>query len=230
MLHTTQGIVLSNIKYRETSIIAKIFTEAFGLQSYIIQGVRTKKPKHNIALFQPLTLLNMVVYYRKHASIQRVAEVQCCTPNNNILANIKKATMTVFLAEFLAKVIREEEHNERLFNFLWREVVSLNEKIAGYEFFYLTFMLQLGHHLGFGISNFKDIYTQLRRSGQHWEIDQKTLEHLNALLPHNTTTPGQINMNKGVKRSVTDAIIRFYQLHIDTLGTLKSLKVLQEIS
>lgn len=116
MLHTTQGIVLSNIKYRETSIIAKIFTEAFGLQAYIIQGVRTKKPIQH-CLFQLLTLLDMVVYYRKHRGIQRMAEVQCCTSNINILANIKKATMAVFLAEFLAKVIREEEHNEKLFNF-----------------------------------------------------------------------------------------------------------------
>lgn len=108
-------------------------------------------------------------------------------------------------------------------------MVSLNEKIAGYEFFYLTFMLQLRHHLGFGISNFQDIYKQLRRSGQHWEIDQETLESLNALLP-NSKIHGQIKMDRGVKRRVTDAIIKFYQLHIDTLGTLKSLKVLQEIS
>ena len=229
MLYTTQGIVLSNIKYRETSIIAKIFTEAFGLQAYIIQGVRMKKPKYNMALFQPLTLLDMVVYYRKERGIQRVTEVQCCTPNSNILVNIKKATMAVFLAEFLAKVIREEEHNETLFNFLWQAVLCLNEKIVGYEFFYLTFMLQLGHHLGFGISNFQDIYTQLRRSGQHWEIDQGTLEGLNALLP-NGRLHGQIKMDRSVKRRVTDAIIKFYQLHIGTLGTLKSLKVLQEIS
>jgi len=229
MLHTTQGIVLGSVKYGETSIIAKIFTEAFGLQAYIVQGVRAKKPKYNIALFQPLTLLDMVVYYRKQRGIQRVAEVQCCTPNSNILANIKKATMAVFLAEFLARVIREEEHNGKLFNFLWQAVVSLNEKIAGYEFFYLTFMLQLGHYLGFGIGNFQDVYTQLRRSGQHWEIDQETLEGLNALLPSNKMH-GRIEMDKALKRRVTDAIIKFYQLHIDTLGNLKSLKVLQEIS
>jgi len=90
-------------------------------------------------------------------------------------------------------------------------------------------MLQLGHYLGFGISNFQDIYTQLRRSGQHWEINQETLEGLNSLLPSNKIH-GQIKMDKAMKRRVTDAIIKFYQLHIDTLGTLKSLKVLQEIS
>ena len=228
MLHTTQGIVLSHIKYRETSIIAKIFTKAFGLQAYIIQGVRAKKPKYNIALFQPLMLLDMVVRHKKQSGIQRVTEVRCYAPNSNILTNINKATMVIFLAEFLTKVIREEEHNEPLFHFLWKEVVSLNKQTAGYEFFYLTFMLQLGHYLGFGISTFQDIYKQLCRSGQHWEIDLETLESLNTLLLKKAD--GHINMDKVLKRRVTEAIIKFYQLHIDSLDTLKSLKVLQEIS
>jgi DNA repair protein RecO (recombination protein O) len=228
MLHTTQGIVLGHIKYRETSIITKIFTKALGLQAYIIQGVRTKKPKYNIALFQPLTLLDMVVYHKKQGGIQRVAEIQRYTPNSDILANIKKATIAVFMAEVLTKVIREEEHNERLFNFLWRAVVCLNEQTVGYEFFYLTFMLQLSHYLGFGISTAQDIHIQLHRSGQHWEIGQETLEGLNALLSGKVS--GHIGIDRVVKRRVTEAIIKFYQLHIDSLDTLKSLKVLQEIS
>ncbi len=228
MLHTTQGIVLGYIKYRETSIIAKIFTEALGLQAYIIQGVRAKKPKHNIALFQPLTLLEMVVYHKKQRSVQRVAEVQRYAPNSDILANINKAVMAVFLAELLTKVIREEEHNEKLFNFLWQAVVSFNHQTTDYEFFYLTFMIQLSHYLGFGISTVQDIYTQLRRSGKHWEIDQEVLEGLNALLPGKVRE--SIKMNKAVKRRTTEAILKFYQLHIDSLDTFKSLKVLQEIS
>ena len=229
MLYTTQGIVLGHIKYRETSIIAKVFTKALGLQAYMIQSVRTKKPKHSIAFFQPLTLLDMVVCHKKQRSIQRVAEIRCHTPNGGILTDINKATIVVFLAELLTKVIREEEHNEQLFQFLWQKVVRLNEQIAGYEFFYLTFMLQLSHYLGFGISNFQDIYTQLRRSGQHWAIDQETVTHLNNLLA-DSMAHRHISMDKVLKRRATEAVIKFYQLHIDSLDTLKSLKVLQEIN
>ena len=35
MLCKTKGIVLHYIKYKETSIIAKIYTENFGLKSYV---------------------------------------------------------------------------------------------------------------------------------------------------------------------------------------------------
>jgi DNA repair protein RecO (recombination protein O) len=208
MLHTTQGIVLGYIKYKESSIIAKVFTEALGLQAYIIQGVRAKKPKYSAALFQPLTLLDMVVYHKKQRGIQRVAEVQRYTLNSNILVNVHKGVIAIFIAEFLAKVIREEERNEKLFDFLWQAVTRLNEQLAGYEVFYLTFMLQLSHHLGFGISTIQDVYTQLRRSGQHWEIDQEALEELNTLL-----LPGvvreHIKIDKSAKRRATEAIIKF---------------------
>ena len=65
MLYKTRGIALNYIRYRESSIIAKIYTEAFGIQSYIVNGVRSSKSKTNrIALFQPLTLLDMVVYHK----------------------------------------------------------------------------------------------------------------------------------------------------------------------
>ena len=229
MLHTTQGIVLSYIKYKESSIITKIFTEALGLQAYIIQGVRARKPKYNIALFQPLTLLDVVVYYKKQRSIQRVAEVQRHTLNSDILININKGAIAIFIAELLAKVIHEEEHNEKLFNFLWQAVISLNEQTAGYEVFYLTFMLQLSHYLGFGISTVQDIYTQLHRSGKHGEIDQEVLEGLNTLLLPSRVHE-HIKMDKAVRRRATEAMIKFYQLHIDSLDTFKSLKVLQEIS
>ena len=228
MLHKTQGIVLSHIKYRETSIIAKIFTQDLGLQSYIVHGVRTSKPKHSIALFQPLTLLDMVVYHKKQGGIQRMAEVKCHTPNSSILGDIKKAAMAVFMAELLAKVIREEERNEALFSFLWEAVIKLDQQATGYELFYLVFMLQLCHYLGFGVSDAQDIYRQLSRSGYYMGATCEEIERLNTLL--RGEPKGYVTTDRSIWRNVTEAVIKFYQLHIDSLDTLKSLRVLQEIS
>jgi len=228
MTHKTHGIVLGSIQYSETSIIAKIFTKALGLQAYIIHRVRVRKPRYSIALFQPLTLLDMVVYHKNQRNVQRVAEVQCHTSNNDILTNIKKATMAIFVAEFLIKVLREEGTNEQLFNFLWWEIVNLNKKTADYDFFYLTFLLQLSHYLGFGISSVQDIYIPLRRSGQYWKIDRKVWKGLTTLLPNREYTCGT-SIPKVVKRHILDVVIQFYQLHIDSLDTLKSLRVLQEL-
>ena len=228
MLHKTRGIVLGHIKYRESSVIVKVFTEALGLQSYIVQGVRTKKPKHSIALFQPLTLLDMVVYHKKQGGLQRVAEVKCNRPNSHILGDVKKATIAIFLAELLTKTIREEERNEPLFNFLWHAVVKLDTQATNYELFYLSFMLQFCHYLGFGISTARDIYVQLRRSGQHWRVDQEAMQSLDILLAGKLQ--GYVAIDRNLRRQATAVVIKFYQLHIDSLDTLKSLEVLQAIS
>ena len=45
MLVSTEAIVLSYIKYSETSIIVKCFTESDGLKSYLIKGIRSIKKK-----------------------------------------------------------------------------------------------------------------------------------------------------------------------------------------
>lgn len=228
MLHTTQGIVLGYIKYHETSVIVKIFTAAFGLQTYIIQGVRKKDAKYKIALFQPLTLLDMVVYHKPQRSIQRIAEAHCHRPNTDILINIKKATIAIFIAELLSKAVCEEEANEKLFHFLWQSVICLNEQVVHYECFHLIFMLQLSHYLGFGISTDQDIYKQLRLAGQHWKIDKDTQEGLHTLLANKTygvSMPSRI-----IKRRITETIVKFYQLHIEALHTFNALHILQEIS
>ena len=223
MLQKTQGIVLGYIRYRETSVIANVFTEAWGLQGYLVQGVRTKKPRYSIALFQPLMLLDMVVYHKKQGGLQRVAEIRCHRPNSHILGNLKKAAIAVFLAEFLSKVVREEECNKGLFDFLRQSVITLDEEATHYELFYLRFLLQLGHYLGFGIDKAEDIYVQLRRSGQYRMMPQEVIAGIDSLIQ------GYVPMDRGLRRQVTDVLIRFYQLHIDSLDTLKSLKVLQEI-
>ena len=58
-LHKTKGIVLRTVKYGETSVIVTIFTELFGVQSYLVNGVRTstKKGVGKANLFQPAARL-----------------------------------------------------------------------------------------------------------------------------------------------------------------------------
>ena len=43
MLKKTAGIVLSHIKYKDSSIIVRIFTRELGLKGYLVNGVREAK-------------------------------------------------------------------------------------------------------------------------------------------------------------------------------------------
>ena len=228
MCYKTRGIALHYIKYSETSIIARIFTELFGRQTYLIQGVRARKPKHSIALFQPLMPLDMVVYHKKQASIQRVVEVKCHVPISNILESVSKAATATFLSELLARVLHEEAQNESLFRFFLRAVIALNELETSHALFHLYFMLHLCSYLGFGVKGAQEIDKQLVRLGLHQAFSPEETALLDALLA-NDLDPKPFP-NKQVRRRLTASVVKFYQLHIDSLDTFKSLKVLQEMN
>src|SRR6266704_3704795 len=101
MLHKTNGIVFRLTNYGETSIIVNIFTGAFGLQSYIVNGARGKSKKTIIALYQPLTLLDLVVYHRENASIMRIKDVKCIHPYQNLPHDFRKSAIALFLNEII---------------------------------------------------------------------------------------------------------------------------------
>ena len=112
MLYKTHGIVLRFVKYGETSIIATIYTEEFGLRSFIINGVRSSRSKGKIALFEPLSILDLVIYHKEGRNINRLAEVKCLDPLNDLRSNIIKSSMGMFIVEVLNKCIKEETPNE----------------------------------------------------------------------------------------------------------------------
>src|SRR6185295_19629798 len=91
-LFKTRGIVLRTVKYGETSLIITIFTELFGVQSYLVNGVRksTKKGSGKANLFQPAAILDMVVYHNELKNLQRIREFRWGFLYSHILSDVKK--------------------------------------------------------------------------------------------------------------------------------------------
>src|SRR6266576_2549086 len=59
MIYRTHGIVFRTIKFSETSVVSKIYTEKFGMQSYIVNGVRSEKSKTKAAHLQVKSTLGL---------------------------------------------------------------------------------------------------------------------------------------------------------------------------
>ena len=56
----TRAIVLQSIRYGDSSLIVKMLTEEFGLQSYMVKGVLGKNSKMKPAHFQNMNLLEIL--------------------------------------------------------------------------------------------------------------------------------------------------------------------------
>lgn len=220
MIFKTRGIVFRFTKFKETSIIVTIFTEAFGLQSYIVNGVRSKSAKNKIALYQPLTLLNLVVYHREHANIERIKEISCLYPYRSLTSDVKKSTLAIFLNELLNKTVKDESHIAEVFEFICNSLISLDTIPTRYENFHLIFMLKLSRYLGFGAYNVNEVV-----GGR--TVDRETEAVLAQLL--NAEYDTQLNISNMQRRNALDLILKFYHDHIESLGEIKSVQVLREV-
>lgn len=228
MLQKTRGIALSYIRYRETSIIARVYTEEFGLQSYIVNSVRTARSKNNrIALFQPLTLLDMVVYYKNDRDLHRLSEVKTSYPFQSLPFDVSKSTIAMFVTEMLNKVLKEEAGSPPLFRFLIDSVLFLEEACQHYENFHLAFLLKLSFFLGFGPENAREFDSQLRENSYPFLPDEEMETALNIMLRQPLGSP--VKLARASRNDLLDALVAYYQIHLDSIGEVKSLPVLREV-
>ena len=227
MLYKTRGIALNYIKYRETSIIAKIYTESFGLTSYIVNGVRSKKARHKIAFFQPLTPLDLVVYHKKNANLNRISELKCPEPLMSLPTNIKKSSIAIFITELLIKSLKGEEENHALFHFLYQSILVLEHMSAHYENLHLQFILKLSRFLGFAPADAHEITTQLQTAGAKIYIGDEDERVIDLLIKEGYEN--SLKISNEVRRKVLDQILEFYRIHIESFGEVKSTAILSEV-
>lgn len=220
MLYKTRGIVFRFTKYGETSIIVNIFTESFGLQSYIVNGVRSKTAKNKIALFQPLTLLELVVYNKENANIKRIKELKCVHPFQSLSSDIKKSTIGMFMIEIMNKTIKEESHTGDFFSFLFNSIQTLDLLEGGAENFHLIFLLKLSRYLGFGAHSISEILGH-RMIG---DDEEKLLAILLTLNLQET-----VKMTGVQRKNLLEIILLFYADHLDYLGEIRSIPILREV-
>ena len=99
MLHQTKGIIIRTVKYGETSLIISAFTELFGVQQYIVNGVRTSKKSSGISAMQLQVgnILDMVVYQNDRNTLQHIKECKQAVHYNDLFSNVVKNTVMLFM-------------------------------------------------------------------------------------------------------------------------------------
>ena len=239
MLHKTRGIVFKVTDYSESSVVVQIFTEKFGLQSYLINGVKKPKSKIKLNSLQPLHSLDMIVYHKTSGNIQRVSELRHQPVFQSIPYDIVKSSITMFLNEVLYKSLRQHEPDEVLFEFLFHAIEILDSLNTGLANFHLYFLLRLTRFLGFypdktlasPISYF-DLKDGNYNKGQppHALIIEPPLTSLWInILNSNFDNLHNIYITAADRKALLEKILLYYQLHIEGFGQVRSHEVLEEV-
>jgi DNA repair protein RecO (recombination protein O) len=226
MLIKTRGIVINFLRYRETSLIAKVYTEALGLRSYIVNGVRSSKGNNKIALYQPLTLLDLTVYEKPDTGLQRISDARLAYPYRHLPFSVTKTSVALFLAEILSKTLKEEKGDEILFEFLFESMVTFDNLTTGEGLFHLVFLVRLATLLGFGADSAEALAEQLQTTGVPFSLAEHGAAY-NRLLQ---ISYGAADAAVGAHRSLLlDVLMAFFALHYENFGTVNSLAVLRNL-
>lgn len=243
MTHATKGIVLRTVKYGETSLIATMYTELFGVQSYMVKGVRqsSKKSGGKAGLFQPGAILQMEVYHNELKHLQFIKDYNWSYLYNEVLFNVVKNAVATYVIELLQHSLKQPEANPELFYLIEDTLKQLdrgsNTLTANLP---LYFTLHLGSELGFQIQgNF---------SKQTPVLDLKEGLFIAEPPPHPHYISGEvaaftsrinsiqfyndlenIAMPRLLRQELLDALQQYVALHIADFGSLRSLSILQEI-
>ena len=239
MLEKTRGIFLHAVKYSETSLIASIYTEAFGRQSFVINGTHSKKTMVKATLFQPLYLLDLELYYIAGREIQRLKNARNANPYCSMQFDIRKSSQVFFLAEVLYKCLREEEPNAELFSFIYHSLAFLDLTEKGVNDFHIWFLFKLTRFLGINpsnenarISNFFDMQSAAFVSHEplHSQFTDKHSTLLFArLFDVGFSSLETLNYTQNERKIVLEKLLEFYKIHFDNFGEIKSLNVLKEV-
>ena len=234
----TRAIVLQSIKYGDSSLVVKMLTEELGIQSYMVKGVFGKKSKMKAAMFQNMTLLDIVAEIGG-SSLGFVKEVTLSHYYKTVSMDIKKTTMIMFISELLSKSISESETDTLLFDYVYNSMLWLDDAASDYVNFPIEFTLGLSRYLGF----FPNIETYSEKScfdlldgnfkmtqNDIHQIDEELSRYFYDICKASMRADQQnLTISNSIRRKLLESIVMYYKLHADEVRDIKSYEILRTL-
>ena len=236
MLISSRGIVFRTVKYGETSVIADIFTEEKGLQTFIGGSVRTAKSRMPFNLFQPMSVVELVASYRTDGQrLHRLKEVRAAEIFTAIPFEIRRGAVALFMAEICRKCIHDHESNPALFDFLLDYLRLLDRTPHPIANLHLHFLLHLSGFLGFQPEYEQEevVYFDLKEGvfaeiapAHPYFLDPEDAGWVSRLLACEAETCHELPIPRATRKRVQQRLLQFYQFHVPGFDGLNTPDVL----
>lgn len=236
MIQKTRGIVLHTTRFGESSLIVHVYTEQEGRQTYMMKGVRKSRKQNRSNLFQPLSILDFEVYHKDNRDMHLVKEVSRAFPLNSLPFDVVKSAQAIFMAEVVYRVVREQESNPMLVHYLLHTIQYLDALEEAHADFHIIFMFQLSRYLGFypkyNFDEGKKLFNLSRGEFVSYPTDpeldlDENSSHVWALyMSSDFQKVSEYNFTGLQRKTILDQLSKYYRLHVEGMGELRSLEVL----
>lgn len=234
---STKAIVVSKLRYKDNDLIVKCYTELFGIKSYLIKNaLKTRKGKFKPAYFQSLTIIHIEAEHKDNRSLHFLKDIKIQNNFDSIHTNVIKSTIAMFLAEVLTIVLKEEEENANLFNYIETSLIWFNENKVDSNFHFL-FLIELTKYLGFypEISQTSKPFFNLE-DGKFYDsqkskyfISGENLTLFKQLLGIKFDTVKSSTFKPKQKQEFLNMILLYFKLHLDGFYQPKSASILNQV-
>ena len=238
-METTKAVVLNCIKYSDNSVVVSFFTERYGNVSSLVRIPKSARRGAMLSLLQRLSLVEIELDYRESRDMQGVRNISLYHPWTSIPYNPVKASVAMFLAEFLYNAIRSEGMNVRLFAFLEQSLVWFDSNTEGMANFHLLLPVKLTMFLGImpNMEGYREGMFFDMQSGEAVELpplhkymlNKEDAAFLPVLLGTDYSQMHELALTRQQRWHILEIIIVYYRLHVPGFNSLQSLNVLREV-
>ncbi|MFR9668851.1 MAG: DNA repair protein RecO [Rikenellaceae bacterium] len=236
--YKSRGVVLTRVKYGDSSIIVQLFGEECGRQSYMVQGVKSRRSQGSkMALFQPLHPLEFVASWGS-GRLHRFSEVQSGMILRSTPFDVRRMTISLFIAEVIYRLVREDESNKPLFDFIWSSIETLDLIDEGVANFHLYFLVNLSRFLGFFPGNShsdgdwfdpsEGLFTAQEPSCLS-KFTPPLAERLRDFIECDVRHLGEIPLSRRERVEFLESLLDYYSYHLDIRHSVESLDILREV-
>lgn len=237
MLAKTPAIVLHHFPYGERSVIIRMYTREFGLQSYLIPSARSKNSPITPALMHPLQGLDLVAYQHHDDRLERIKEAHRTNRIEQIHQNPIKSAIAQYMAEVILRSSPDQEPIPELFDFVLSCIASLDGSSNEIANLPIYFTLKLTEYYGFyPFALAGGCVFDLREGSIGPDIphhpDFAQNEDCSALIKminEDWTTVKNMSLGADLRIKNLKTLEKYYRIHIKESLAFKSLDVLHMV-
>ena len=242
----TEAIVLSHMPHGETSKIIRVFSKEMGRLSFMAKGSRKLKNRFGASL-DPLTLVNLVFYYKEKRDLHTLTQCDIVNPFLRIKSDFDKLSFGFAIAEVVSKLVIEEEENVPLFNLMEQSLECLDSASKNYEIVFWYFMTRFVKLSGYGFSiseceecgseiKNSDAYVSLTdgsiacsscaRPAMNRKLSPDTVQVFKAIMNKQPDMLANLHMSGKTAKEITDLVESYFKYHFDGFSSIQALKLM----
>lgn len=248
MIEVHHIIVLSTLKYSEDKLIVNALSRSAGRVTLIVKMTHSLKAAVRYTLFQPLAILEVQWEANPRTTMFKPKAARPAVQTLDLLGNPVKATVAMFLAEFLVHAIPGDFEGGLLFDYIAYAIEWFDTAEKDYANFHLIFLLRLMRFIGIdpnvgdttsarhGLSgesgrffNLQDGEYAPSRPDHIYYIEGAEAAVIPTLMRFNFATMHLLRLNGAQRSRILEAIVTYYRLHLPGIPELKSLDVLRAV-